>query len=454
MKRILLYLILMAHIGYAQEKQLDSLFTSLYDNNEFNGNVLIADAGHIVFEKSYGLADEAQQKELDSNSMFELASVSKQFTAMGIVQLQKEGKLKYTDLISEYIPELAFYGTITIENLLYHTSGLPDYMELMEKHWDKTKFATNLDIVNVLQEYKPELDFETGQEFAYSNTGYALLALIIEKVSHQSYGKYLKEKIFDPLDMSRTTVYQSRYQPRVIEDYALGYLTIETTKDKVLPDCLGKQFLSYYLDGIVGDGMVNSTTHDLLKWDRALYDNQIINDTDRKMIFTSGKTKDGENTDYGLGWFLAKDKNAGQIAYHSGGWAGYITYIERDLDQDKTIILLQNNQANSTTIPIQKVRDILYNIPVELPNKEDLISFSGKYFMDDDKEVEFYLKDNILYTNMIPDHEMKLIPIAKNKFKLNGFHPGIFIDFKELTENKHIVIVEQPVYAVKMVGVK
>src|SRR5699024_9648061 len=122
-----------------------------------------------------------------------------QFTAMGILLLQKEGKLKFSDPISKYIPELTFYDTITIQHLIHHTSGLPDYMKLFYKHWDRSKFATNKDIVNLLKQYKPKLHFKPGEEFEYSNTGYALLALIIEKVSGKSYGDFLKQKIFIPL---------------------------------------------------------------------------------------------------------------------------------------------------------------------------------------------------------------------------------------------------------------
>ncbi|WP_394265603.1 serine hydrolase domain-containing protein [Bergeyella zoohelcum] len=130
---------------------------------------------------------------MNSSTVFELASVSKQFTAMDIVLLEKQKKLKYDDKISRYIPELAFYGNITIQNLLHHTSGLPDYMELFEEKWDKTEFAVNQDIVNELAKYQPKLHFLPGEKYEYSNTGYALLGLIIEKVSKKSFGQFLSE---------------------------------------------------------------------------------------------------------------------------------------------------------------------------------------------------------------------------------------------------------------------
>lgn len=135
---------------------------------------------------------------------------------MGIVQLEKEGKLSYNDPLTKYFPELSFYKPITIDNLLHHTSGLPDYMSLFDKNWDKKKFATNKDVVEMLAKYKPELLFVPGDKYEYSNTGYALLGLIIEKVSKQSYGDYLNKKIFKPLGMANTRVYRSRYKPEKI----------------------------------------------------------------------------------------------------------------------------------------------------------------------------------------------------------------------------------------------
>src|SRR5699024_6811928 len=162
-----------------QKKQLDSLFTSLFNKKMFNGNVLIADKGEILFQKSFGLANEQTKRELNNETIFELASVSKQFTAMGIVLLEKQVKLKYDDYISKYIPELSFYGNIIIRNLLNHTGGLADYMELFEKKWNKTKFANNKDIINEFAKYKPAVVFQPGEKYEYSNTGYALLGLII-----------------------------------------------------------------------------------------------------------------------------------------------------------------------------------------------------------------------------------------------------------------------------------
>ena len=351
----------------------------------FNGNVLVADKGKIILEKSYGLANEETKQNLNNETIFELASVSKQFTAMGIVLLEKQGKLKYDDNISKYIPELSFYGNITIRNLVNHTGGLSDYMELFEEEWDKTKFATNQDIVNEFAKHKPKADFQPGEKYEYSNTGYALLGLIIEKVSKKSFGEFLSKSIFQPLGMRNTFVYRSRFEPKKIENYALGYVN-DSLGNKVLLNSFGKEFYTYYLDGIVGDGMVNSTTEDLLKWDRTLYSTKLINSTDKELIFSSVKTKDGKDSNYGFGWAIGNSEKYGKIVNHSGGWAGYITFLERHLDNDKTIIILQNNSTNLTTIPTKEVRRILYNELLEtdtlesvtLPSKE-LDKYEGAY---------------------------------------------------------------------------
>lgn len=389
MKKItLLFILTLPLFAIAQKsksERLDSLFTALHQKKAFNGNVLIAEQGNVLFEKSYGLANEITQQKLNTQTVFELASVSKQFTAMGIVLLAKQGKLNYDDKMSKFIPELSFYGDITIRQLLHHTSGLPDYMELFEKNWDKTKFAVNQDIVNLMAMHKPAVLFQPNEKYEYSNTGYALLGLIIEKASKKSFPNYLKDNIFTPLKMKNTLVYRSRFAPQKIDNYALGYVT-DSLGRKVLTDSFGKTFYTYYLDGIVGDGMVNSTLGDLLLWDRALYTDQLITAADKELLFNAIKTTNGAETNYGFGWAVTQHEKYGKIVNHSGGWAGYITFIERHLDQDKTIILLQNNKTVLTVIPVRDVRKILYNEKIEnntlkviTLQSEDLDAYLGVY---------------------------------------------------------------------------
>ncbi len=199
--------------GQNRGLQLDSLFGKLHDDGRFNGNVLIAEKGTVIYKKSFGLANEATKQPLNENSVFELASCSKQFTAMAIAILNYQGKLKYDDPVYKYIPELGFYKKVTIRNLINHTSGMPAYEDLLDSVWDKSKIATNKDVIKILKDYKPSLHFEPNSRYEYSNTGYALLAVVIERVSKISYPAFLKKYIFNPLKMQHSIVYTRRYKP-------------------------------------------------------------------------------------------------------------------------------------------------------------------------------------------------------------------------------------------------
>ncbi len=338
---------------------LDTLFSRLYGQKNFNGNVLIAERGTPIFEKSYGRADEQSHRMLDPESVFELASLSKQFTAMAIVLLQKQGKLSYDDPMARYLPELASYDRITIRHLLHHTSGLPNYTDYFIAHWDKSRIATNRDVIDAFGRVKPPVLFQPGEKFSYINTGYVLLGSIIERVSGQTYAEFLDQRIFKPLGMNHSLVYQGKYKPQKVENYAQGYL-LDSLGNKVTPDSYGKAFFTYFLDGMVGDRGVSSTARDLLKWDQALYTDRLISPQDREQIFKNVKTQDGRNTDYGFGWMLRQDEKYGRLAGHSGSWAGYIHYFDRHLDSGKTTILLQNIDTFKNRVAIERVREILY----------------------------------------------------------------------------------------------
>lgn len=303
----------------------------------FNGNVLIADKGNVIYRKSFGQAQVKPERALTPESVFELASVSKPFTALAVVLLADQGQLNLDDLLAKHIPVLDFYEGVTVRHLLHHTAGLPDYMSLMDKHWHKEGIATNTDMINMFVEKKPKIGFPPGEKYEYSNTGYALLASVIEKVSGMSYGAFLDQYIFKPAGMKNTLVYQSRYAPRVIDNYAYGYVEGEDGQLFFL-DSLGKTYYTYFLDGIVGDGTVNSTVDDLLAFDRALKEGKFPT----AEVFKEGKTHAGKGTKYGFGWALGKDPVYVIVRNHSGGWAGYMTFFERHPEHDKTIILLQN----------------------------------------------------------------------------------------------------------------
>lgn len=403
----------------------DSLFGSLHKQGKFNGNVLLAEQGRVLYRKSFGLANEETKTPLNEYSVFELASCSKQFTAMAIAILANEGKLSPDNEISVYFPGLSHYKGVTIRNLLYHTSGLPDYMSLEDsiwQSWDEHKIATNKDVIDIFEKYKPALLFEPGTKHEYSNTGYLLLASIIEKVSGMSFGAYLDQKIFKPLNMKQSLVYNRRYAPRKVENYALGYVTNDSLHKKVLPDSFPPTSYVYNLDGIVGDGAVNATAPDLLKWDNALYTDKLLPANKRKELFESGRLKNDSLAHYGFGWFIKDKPDGGKIVSHSGGWPGYITYIERDLQTHRTIIMLQN--TSDGVIPKKEVRLLMDGKPIppaeeikEVILPENILSFyTGQYQLEPEFILTISKEGQQLYAQATGQGRIPIYASSETKF--------------------------------------
>ncbi|MBC8045443.1 MAG: beta-lactamase family protein, partial [Fimbriimonadaceae bacterium] len=431
---ILITILFIEQIAFGQDNihKIDSLLTSFYNNGNLNGNVLIAEKGKVVYKKSFGFSNETTKEKLNDNSIFELASVSKQFTAMAIVILKEKGKLNYEDKISKYIPELSDYPNITIRNLLNHTGGLPDYMEIMDTTFDKSKIATNKDIISTFAKLKPQVLFEPNTNWEYSNTGYALLASIIEKVTGMSYGEYLHKVIFKPLEMTNTFVYRRRFEPKKIDNYAYGYIFSDSLNKYILPDDLAESKIVVWLDGIVGDGTVNSTVIDLLKWDRALYTDKLISKESKNEIFTSAEINDKSKTDYGFGWFIEDNGVYGNIVNHTGGWPGYMTFIDRHIQNDYTIIVLLNYINNNTYIPVADLRRILYNIEpikfIEL-KKEETEKFAGEYKNSNGKVVKLICENGTLYRTTDDGEKFELKAISTTKFQMMKYSPDIFYEF-------------------------
>jgi len=433
-------LFLIGQIALAQDniQNIDAYLNSSYNNGNFNGNVLVAEKGKVIYKKSFGFSNDSTKEKLNENSIFELASVSKQFTAMAIVILKEKGKLNFDDKMSRYIPELSNYDNITVRHLLNHTSGLPDYMEIMDTVFDKRKIATNIDIINIFAKLKPDVLFEPNTQWQYSNTGYALLASIIERASGMSYAEYLSKVIFKPLKMTNTFVYTRRYAPKKLDNYAFGYVYSDSLKKYCLPDDLNETKQVVWLDGIVGDGTVNSTVVDLLKWDRALYTSKLISQENKNEVFTSSELNDSTKTNYGFGWFIEDNGVYGNVVNHSGGWPGYMTLIDRHIQNDKTIIVLLNYINDNTYIPVTDLRRMLYNIEpvkfIELADEEKE-KFAGEYKNSNGRIVNLIYENGTLSRTTADGQKFELKAISKTKFQMMNNSPDVFYEFI-LKDNK------------------
>jgi CubicO group peptidase (beta-lactamase class C family) len=295
-------------------------------------------------------------------------------------------------------------------------------MELMDTLCDKNKIHTNKDIIEIFSKLKPKVLFEPNQKFEYSNTGYALLASIVEIASKQTFADFLTKFIFKPLDMTNSFVYTRRMSPRQIDNYAFGYIYSDSLKSNILPDSLAETKIVYWLDGIVGDGTVNSTTSDLLKWDRALYTNKLCSQASIKEVFKPVNLLDKTKSYYGFGWFIDLNKDYGTIVKHSGGWPGYVTFIDRHIVNDKTIIILQNTDRGN--LPMQTLRAILYNktIPttktrIEIKLPEDILKqYIGVYEFDKDNTITYFILDGELKAQVTHQPAFTVFAETETKF--------------------------------------
>jgi CubicO group peptidase (beta-lactamase class C family) len=402
---------------------LKQFMTGQHDYYNFNGNILAAINGMPFYQQSLGYADFNTKRLLNDSTVFELASVSKQFTAMGIILCKEKGLLSYTDNIQKYFPSLP-YDNITVRHLLTHTSGIPEYEAQFEKNWDHKKIAFNKDVIEMLQKQKDSLLFKPGSKWQYSNTGYALLASIIEKISKLSYNDFLAANIFKPLGMRHTFVYNTRRSTGKFPDnYALGFGYSDSLKKYILPDEDPRVDMVYYLDGIVGDGCVNSTTGDLLKWENALQESRLISkaSTD-EMLSPLVPMNTGDTSNYyGFGVMVQPHSPQGKIISHTGGWPGYATYLLHRDKKKETLVVLSNNEKVSGQIRAA-LESILNGEDIVMPynHKEIKIDstlidkYVGKYsaFLT----LVFIKKDGKLYRHRDGTPDIELKPESNTKF--------------------------------------
>jgi len=353
MKNIFLFLLIISNNAFSQEKKLDSLFNAQKD---FSGVVLIAENGKPVYQKAFGYREFEKKIPLQTSDIFELASVSKQFTAMIIMMLKEKGLLNYDDSVSRYL-EIPYKG-ITIRNLLTHTSGLPDYQDIMDKYWDKSKVAGNPDCIEYLNKYAPPKHFEPGEKYEYSNTGYMLLASIAEKASGKDFIDMCRKWIFSKLKMKSTDI-RTLEEKKATKNFAIGHIYVEERSKYVRADSFPSSNYTIWLGNRKGPGRISSTAADLLKWDKALYTKKLIKQSTLQDAFTPMKLNDGTISNYGFGWELRNDPSFGKIVQHNGDNPGYKTQIIRYIDKKKTLIILNNNAHRDFNSIIKQLEAML-----------------------------------------------------------------------------------------------
>ena len=331
-------LLLLGCSSNSKVDEIDRFLTHCGENGLFNGTISIMEGDEIMYENAFGIADASKNEKLTTNHAFYLASVSKQFTTMAVMILKERGKLNYDDNLRKYFPEFPSYAdNVKIVNLMTHTSGIADHFRLGANKPD----LTNNDVLELLIE-QDSLNFTPGEKIIYSNGGYVLLALIVEKASGQPFHIFMKENIFDPLNMNRTLVFDES-KPEITQR-AIGYNVYGKTAD--------------YNILTSGAGGMYTTVEDLAKWNKSLSDLTLVSQETLNQAYTSYKLSNDSLTYYGFGWSVRND-SLGKRVFHSGGLAGFRTYLERNLDTKISFFYL-TNYGNS--LPMGAINEGIRNI--------------------------------------------------------------------------------------------
>lgn len=316
--------------------KVDSVFQHLQKITGFNGTVLYAEQERIVYQKAFGYADPLKrQQAITINGQFELASVSKMFTATAILILKERGLVDIDKDIRAYIAEWPYEG-VTLRHLMTHRSGMPRYEHLADSQWpDKNKPVTNQAMIQLFIQHKPDVYFKPDNGFHYCNTNYALLASVVERVTKEPFYEFMQKNVFKPAGMTRSFIYHlpadsvlSGYRTEGIPGYdQRGRRLIKVPND--------------YLNGVMGDKGLFSTVGDLYHFDIALKHEILLKNKTLQEAYSPGSPSRRTRKDnYGFGWRIHAESDS--AVYHYGWWKGYRSFFLRDLGQNKTLIVLTN----------------------------------------------------------------------------------------------------------------
>lgn len=366
--------------------KLDDYLTALQKSDNFHGSVLIAKDGDILLNKGYNMADFGQNIKNTPQTRFLIGSMTKQFTAMAIMQLEEKGLLSEQDKLSKYLPDFPHGDEITIYNLLTHTSGIKSLNEIPGFLEMKPEDLQNINIAINFFKNQP-LDFKPGTQFEYSNSGYLLLGYIVERVSGMSYENYLEKNIFKPFNMNNTGIAYMGKQKMYNSNGYQGYLDVIPVSDEIV------------VDGVHGAGNLYSTTEDLYRWSAALSTDKLASKETMNKIFSKyvEMAKDS-GIYYGYGWMVADGNNGHQI-FHGGNVLGYTSDIAFYTDKGITIIILTNNGYYSINPLTYNLSNIVLGNRYDMPKARKVINidssalskYAGKYGIEN--------SGNILITN-------------------------------------------------------
>ena len=428
---------------------LENLVREAYEKGLFNGAWLYAEHGEIISKGAVGFRDPEDKLPMQEDSIFDLASVSKQFTAAAIMLLVRKGLVGLEDEITKYFPGLPYPG-VTVRQLLTHTGGVPDYFDDINwliGIWEKEgRIPDNRDVLRFLCEGVAEPYFAPGAGFEYSNSDYCLLALIVERVSGIPFEDFMRKNVFEPAGMNSTAVCHVR-RDGWPSDRFVRSLVLEDGK-YILPDNSKNDSDVIPEDGTSGEGNVYSNIFDLLAWDRALREETVLTREEQQLMYTPVKLNNGEvfaderGAGYGFGWEIRDDEALGLVVAHGGWHKGAYAQYERFIDADALLVLLycrDPEDSHAGDAFIEGMRDIirgkeprpvrtLEERSVPAPDKSAWKSFCGKYAHEEGDcfyPDEVYLQNGDLYVKWMRGHgagfDWKLYPLGDDEFGIKKF---------------------------------
>jgi len=340
--------------------KLTELFSKL---GHFNGVVLVADKGEVLYKQAFGFSNRERNERMDVDAVFEIASISKTFTAVAVHKLVERGALRLDDSLTRFFPELPYHG-VTLRGLLSHTSGLFDVygdVALRKRFYDfygKTEPAyTNKDYLAFLEAFKPDSAWKPGERTRYSNTGYVLLALIVEKASGQAFDVFLRENIFEPAGMKKTFVY-SLMKDRRVPGLASGYR--REPYDGIVPD--PDPDAGPRIHGLTyGDDEIVSTVGDLLAFDRALRCGKLLKPETLERALVPPILAGGGISDYALGFRVFTEEGRRYVS-HGGGTAGFRSWCKFSRPDNDTTVILFTNVTTPSRIAFRAIHEAICRI--------------------------------------------------------------------------------------------
>lgn len=360
---------------FSQDKasKIDELMTTFSENGQFNGSVLVAEEGKVIYKKGFGFANMEWNIPNKPDTKFRIGSITKQFVSMQIMQLVEEGKINLDGKLTDYLPNYRkdTGEKITIHHLLTHTSGIPSYLGLPGFWSDSTRNHYQIDYM-VKNFHSGELEFEPGSKYKYIGTGYFLLAVLIEKVTGKSFEENLQERILKPLQMNNSGVDRNEV---ILENRAAGYL-------KRLTGLVNDPY--FYMLNVLGAGDMYSTVEDLYLWDRALHSDKLLLKKYKDIMFTPFLNN------YAYGWSihnvaLGESNDSVQVISHIGGINGFSTIIFRLIKNKHLIVLFSNTGSTNLGEVRQAITNILHDKPYKLP-KKSIAELLGKTILNRDVE--------------------------------------------------------------------